>query len=544
MKVYVAQLNPTVGDLNRNTEKILHHIEMAREKKVDVVICPEMAICGYPPEDLVLFPSFVQTMKKKLDQIARESKNVMVVVGLVRDNPTKKGKPLYNSAAVIIDQKIVGYKDKTLLPTYDVFDESRYFEPGEEQNVISYKGKNIAVTICEDIWGHSKSLVYTQYTKDPIQKLSDHKIDLLLNISASPYYYQKKDQRIQAFVPCAKTLNCPLIWCNQVGANDSLVFDGTSLYMDEKGAVQTVGKRFVEDVLIIDLSSKKKEKILSDHSIQDLYEALILGVKDYFVKQGFQKALIALSGGVDSALVACIAKEALGSQHILAISMPSRFSSIEGMEDARELCKNLQMPIKEVPIDSIFQKYLDLLSPMFEGLPPNTAEENLQARVRGMIVMAISNKLGHLVLSTGNKSEMALGYTTLYGDMCGGLAVLSDVSKTRVYELCRFINRNKKLIPKRILTKPPSAELKANQKDQDALPEYALLDQVLTEYVEEHLCPEEIAKKHKLSIEIVQDLVHKIHLAEYKRRQAPPGIRVTKKAFSKGRAFPIVQKWA
>ncbi|PIS01491.1 MAG: NAD+ synthase [Chlamydiae bacterium CG10_big_fil_rev_8_21_14_0_10_35_9] len=544
MRIFVAQLNPIVGNLQSNTGKIIETIYQAKKKKADIVLFPEMAICGYPPEDLVLYSTFIDEMQAKLQEIAKASDNIMVVVGLVRKNPTGMGKLLYNSAAVIIDTKIVGFKDKTLLPTYDVFNESRYFEEGEEQKVFHYKDKNIGVMICEDTWQHAKGVEQVHYKRDPIQEIAPLKPDVLVSISASPYYFMKKDNRLKIFAPCASFLKCPFIWCNQVGGNDSLIFDGHSLYINENEELIQLAKGFEEDTLIIDLEKKEKAVSFPDHPLEDLYQALVLGVKDYFAKQGFSTAVIGLSGGVDSALVACIAKDALGSENLLGVSMPSRFTSLASMEDARALAENLNISLKEVPIDHLFQQYLDLLSPLFHGYPPDATEENLQARIRGMVLMAISNKLGYLVLSTGNKSEMAIGYSTLYGDLCGGLGIINDVSKTKVYELCRLLNKSEEVIPQNIIEREPSAELKANQKDQDTLPDYAILDAILEGYVEGHMSSQVIANKYDLKEKFVEEMIHKIHLAEYKRRQSPPGLRVTKKAFSKGRVFPIVQKWA
>lgn len=544
MRIFIAQLNPIVGNLHENTKKIVEFITRAKKEKTDIVLFPEMAICGYPPEDLVLFPAFIEEVEKNLQEIALASSDIMTVVGLVRKNPTGKGKFLYNSAAVIVDTKIVGFKDKTLLPTYDVFNEARYFEEGKEQKIFPYKGKNIGIMICEDAWQHAKGVEHTYYKRDPIKEIAPLKPDVLLNISASPYYFKKKDNRLKVFAPCASFLKCPFIWCNQVGGNDSLIFDGYSLHINEEGKLVQLAKGFEEDVLMVDLEEKATSFSFPDHPLGDLYQALVLGVKDYFAKQGFATAVIGLSGGVDSALVACIAKDALGAENLLGVSMPSRFTSLASMEDARALSENLQMPLKEIPIDHMFQQYLDLLSPIFHGYAFDATEENLQARIRGMILMAISNKLGHLVLSTGNKSEMAVGYSTLYGDLCGGLGIINDVSKTKVYELCRFLNEKQEVIPSNIIERVPSAELRANQKDQDSLPDYAALDAILEGYVEEHLSSQMIAKKYNLEERLVKDMIHKIHLAEYKRRQSPPGLRVTKKAFSKGRIFPIVQRWA
>jgi NAD+ synthase (glutamine-hydrolysing) len=543
MRIYVAQLNPIIGDMEGNTQKIIQSIERARAKGTDLVLFPELALCGYPPEDLLLHPSFVDAQEKYLEKVIRASSGLMVVVGFVRRNPSKAEKPIFNSAAIIYDGKLLGYEDKRLLPTYDVFDERRYFEPGTKTHVWMLKGKRIGVFICEDIWQHAGYVGYTNYARDPVLDMKPLKPDVVLNLSASPYQFQKPDMRIKVCTKSAKTLNCPLVLCCQVGGNDQLVFDGYSAYVDAQGNLLQIAKGFQEDEMIVDLEAKQHPSHFSYDPIQDLYQALVLGVRDYFHKSGFQKGCLGLSGGIDSALVACIAVDALGKENVLTIGMPSRYSSEGSIRDAEILAKNLNVEFLKVPIEKPFQSFLDLLDPFFQGKAPDITEENLQARIRGIILMALSNKLGYIVLSTGNKSEMGLGYCTLYGDMCGGLSVISDVTKKQVYELAKWLNRDEELIPLAIIDKVPSAELKPNQKDTDSLPEYDVVDKVLEGYVEEYLSPEEIAQKHDLPIELVIDLVHRIHRAEYKRRQAAPGIRVSKKAFRVGRRYPIVQGW-
>jgi NAD+ synthase (glutamine-hydrolysing) len=403
-------------------------------------------------------------------------------------------------------------------------------------STFEIKGKKVAVIICEDIWQHSR-VAGTKYAHDPVLELVPEKPDLLLNLSASPYQFDKPDVRVQVAAKAAKTLNCPTFLCCQVGGNDDLIF------VDEKGNLRQLGKGFEEDFVEVDLDSAICHFSFQYNSLQDLYRALVLGVHDYFAKQGFKKALIGLSGGIDSALVACIATEALGKENVLGVSMPSRYSSEGSKTDAQQLCRNLGIECLEISIEKMFEDFLTVLHPYFEGRAPDTTEENLQARIRGMLLMALSNKLGHIVLSTGNKSEMGLGYCTLYGDMCGGLGVISDVLKTQVYELCRWINREREIVPKSSLEKPPSAELKPNQKDLDSLPDYAIVDNVLKGYVEEQLPAQEISNRFGIDLSLVEDLIRRLHLAEYKRRQAPPGLRVSKVAFSVGRRFPIVHKW-
>jgi NAD+ synthase (glutamine-hydrolysing) len=544
MKIFVGQINPTIGDLAGNTKKIISQIDKARLEKADVVLFSELVICGYLPEDLLFFDSFIQEMEKKyLNKIIEESNGLMVVVGLARKNPKEKEKGLLNSAAIIIDGKLIGFKDKTLLPTYDVFDERRYFDPGEKQAVWKYKNKNIGILICEDFWQHEGCVHYTRYLRDPVDELKKLHPDLILGLSASPYYFKKIETRISVFSTTAKSSNCPVIICNQVGGNDQLVFDGHSMVIDKSGHVCKLLDGFVQSSMLIDSENLPREVDLKIDHLSDLYRALVLGIKDYFVKQNLHSACFGLSGGIDSALVGCIASDALGPENVLAVFMPSRYSSKQSKKDAYQLAKNLRLNIKEIDIDQNFKQMLDLLNPHFEKKKEDVTEENLQARIRGMILMALSNKHKYIVLSTGNKSEVATGYCTLYGDMVGGLGVLIDVPKTLVYDLSKWINKDTEIIPKSIIEKPPSAELKENQKDTDTLPEYEIVDKVLNDYLEKYHTVEQISKDHKLKKELVKDLIERIHLAEYKRRQSPPGIRVTKKSFSKGRLFPIVQKW-
>jgi NAD+ synthase (glutamine-hydrolysing) len=540
MRILVAQINPTVGDLKGNSRKIKDVLQRAREKKVDVVLFPELTLSGYFPDDLLLDRSFINAIAHELEGIEPETKGLFVAIGLPRWNGSGKEKPLYNSAAIFADGKLLGYKDKALLPTYDVFDERRYFEPGGEAPIWEYKGKRIAVTICEDVWQHAHLLEgYTDYKRDPVLELKEKSPDLVLNLSASPYYFQRKEMRVSVFQKVARTLRCPVVLCNQVGANDQLIFDGHSLYLNERGDLVQIAKGFVEDDLLVDLKNEPKKIKIVEEPIEDLYTALVLGVRDYFQKQGFKKALLGLSGGIDSALVACIAKEALGAENVLALTLPSRYSSKGSVADSEVLAKNLGIALQSISIESIHQEYLSLLIPLFQDPLLNLTEENLQPRIRAMILMAFSNQTGALLLNTSNKSEMAMGYSTLYGDMAGGLAVLQDVTKLRVYQLARHL----KIIPQAILEKVPSAELKEDQTDFDTLPPFEILDPILEDYLEKGLSLSEIAKNRIQPLTLVQEIIHKVHLNEYKRRQAPIGLRVTQKAFSKGRIVPIVQKW-
>lgn len=543
MRIFAPQLNFIVGDLDGNTKKIILAIEQGRRKDAELILFSELAVTGYPPEDLLLQPNFLEQTNHCLNHIIDASKDVIVIIGTVRENRNGKEKHLYNSAAVIENGVLLGFQDKRLLPTYDIFDERRYFEPGEQTHKWMLKEKTVVITICEDIWQYSDTLRYTSYRQDPIADLQTERLDLLLNLSASPFSYDKKAKRETVCCDVARALHCPVILCNQVGANDSLIFDGYSLFVDANGTVLKEAKGFEEDALYVDLKETPVTSLKPDDALNDLFQALVMGTRDYFHKQGFVKACLGLSGGIDSALVACIAVEALGSDNVLGVLMPSRYSSEGSIIDAVHLVQNIGMPYKQIPIEEPLKAYLNLLQPIFDGRPSDTTEENLQARIRGMILMALSNKLGYIVLSTGNKSELALGYSTLYGDLCGGLAVIGDVTKTQVYALSRWINRNKEIIPLNTITKPPSAELKPDQKDSDSLPDYAIIDNVLKDYIEEHLTATQIATTHGYSLDLVQNLIKRIHLNEYKRRQSPPNLRISEKSFSVGRKYPIVQKF-
>lgn len=544
MRLLVAQLNPTVGDLEGNVRKILATLDYARVEEVDAVVFPEMCVTGYLPEDLLLLPHFVQAAEAQIERIAERTQGLIAIVGTIRSAAQGAEKPLHNTAAVFDDGEHVGYQDKILLPTYDVYDERRYFEPGHSSLVWTIADKCVGITICEDIWGHTGKVdPHASYQRDPVQALESEGIDLLLNLSASPFEAGKTEGRGHVCAITAVTLGCPVVQCCQVGGNDSLVFSGHSMVMHPDGELRQLAEGFSEDMLVYD--STEDLPVLEWHPSEreSLYRALVLGVRDYFGKLGFEQACLGLSGGIDSALVACIAAEALGPENVLAVLMPSRYSSQSSFDDAYGLVKNLGILSKEVSIEGPFQAFLELLEPHFEGRAPDVTEENLQARIRGMILMGISNKLGHVVLSTGNKSELAMGYSTLYGDMAGGLAVINDLTKEQVWDLARWINRNEEVIPKNCIDKPPSAELRPDQKDSDSLPDYSVVDTVLRDYVEDHRSEREIAETHGYELELVQDLVRRIHQNEYKRRQGAPGIRVTKKAFSIGRRFPIVQGW-
>jgi NAD+ synthase (glutamine-hydrolysing) len=543
-RILIAQINPTVGDVDGNAAKIISAIEEGRRQSVDLVLFSELVLTGYPPEDFLLLPNFLEYVSRQLDRIIAASKGIAVILGVPRYTPATAEKRLFNSAAVISNGSLLGYQDKILLPTYDVFDERRYFEPGESACLWPIAGKKIGVTICEDIWQHSAQLKYSFYRRDPIAELAVLAPDLVLNLSASPYSLSRFDHRFAVCSKAAITLGCPVILCNQVGGNDSLIFDGHSVYVDAKGQLRDYALGFSEDLKCIDLNQKNVEdKEYSLDPFEELFLALKLGLHDYFSKSGFKKACLGLSGGIDSAVVACIAKEAFGADNVLGVTMPSRFSSEGSVHDAHQLATTLGIAFKEISIEEPYQSYLDLLEPQFENRPFDSTEENVQARVRGMILMALSNKFGYIVLSTGNKSELAVGYSTLYGDMCGGLGIISDLTKGQVYALARWINRNGEIIPQSTIDKPPSAELRHGQLDSDSLPPYDQLDNIVQAYVEEHMPPHQIAALFGYPLALVSDIVQKIHRNEYKRRQSPPGLRVSEKAFSIGRRFPIVQRF-
>ena len=542
MRIIAAQINPTIGDLEGNSQKIIQILQKL-SGSVDLVVFPELAICGYPPEDLLLDLEFRKKVPAYLEKISKETKGLIAIIGTIRENLSDGEKPLFNSAAIIDNGRIIGFQDKLLLPTYDVFDERRYFEPGKCMDVWELGNKRIGVTVCEDIWQHAGYVNWTRYAQDPVIELIPKKPDLVVNLSSSPYHFQKIEQRYNVCSKAARSLQCPVLLCCQVGGNDDLVFDGYSLYVDATGKLCKLAKGFEEDLLEIDGNETKKIS-LPDDPIADLYAALVLGVKDYFGKLGFTRACIGMSGGIDSALTACIVKDALGEENVLGLTMPSRYSSEGSVNDSKILCQNIGIQLDTLPIEPIFTSFLETLKPVFEGTHPNIAEENLQTRIRGTLLMAVSNKHGYILVSTGNKSELGLGYCTLYGDMCGGLNAIGDVLKTQVYALAKWVNRKEEIIPWSIVKKPPSAELRPNQKDTDTIPDYSIVDIVLQAYIEDFLSAGEIAKKYCFEQTVVRKIIRMIHMAEYKRRQAPPVIRISKKAFRTGRRFPIVQKWA
>lgn len=544
MKIALFQLNPVIGDLAGNFEKIKQCIEKGKQMQADVCLFPEMTLCGYPPQDLVLHRNFIDKMEYYLQQIIALSEGIAVVVGLVRRNLDGGEKPLYNSAAVIEDCRLVGFHDKWLLPTYDVFLEARYFEPGKTLSTFMLKGKKCGILICEDIWKHAGFVSETTYTRDPVEELKKLEPEILLNLTASPYQYQKMHIRIKVLARVAKSLNCPVVYCCQIGANDQLIFDGLSLIVSKEGKLIHRCRSFVEDEYLFDTENMEPGRLYGIEPYENLRRALVLGIKDYFGKQGFTKACLGLSGGIDSAVVACLAVDALGKENVWGIMLPSRYSSEGSIADAKKLAETLGIGYSIISIEKVHTAFLETLSPIFGEKGEDVTEENIQARIRGTLLMALSNKFGHIVLSTGNKSEIALGYCTLYGDMCGGLGAIADVKKTEVYNLARWYNREREIIPQASIDKPPSAELKTGQIDLDSLPEYGIIDDVLEGYVEDYLSCEEVAIRYSIPLDIVKDLVKRIYIAEYKRLQGPPIIRVSKKSFGPGRKYPIVHKWS
>ncbi|MBA3239199.1 MAG: NAD+ synthase [Parachlamydiaceae bacterium] len=541
MRILIAQINPVVGDLKGNTAKIISAISVGKQKQVDLVLFPELALTGYPPCDFLLLPHFIDDVEKFLKKIIKASDSIACIVGLPRKNLSRIGKPLYNSAAVIENGALLGFQDKMLLPVYDVFDEARYFEPAIKISSWKIGRYCIGVTICEDLWGYSTLVKETKYHRDPVLELKNENCDYVVNLSASPYHLGKSSSRFSVCAKAARAFGVPLILCNQIGGNDSLIFDGHSLAISADGQLLASGRKFQEDLLFVDFENTKPIPQKKIDAEEELFQALLLGVRDYFRKLGFTRACLGLSGGIDSAVVACIAAEALGFENVFGVNMPSRYSSDGSMHDAKALALALRIGYREIPIEKPFKSYLELLAPAFEGKSADVTEENLQARIRGAILMALSNKHGYVVLSTGNKSELAVGYATLYGDMCGGLSVINDLTKRQVYALAKWINRNGEIIPLSTIQKPPSAELRPEQLDSDSLPDYSIVDTVVEAYIEDHASKEQIAKQYGYPISVVEELIKKIHRSEYKRRQSAPGLKVSPKAFSVGRYFPIVQ---
>ena len=544
MKIAIAQINPIIGDFNYNFGKIKCFADKAIELKCDMVVFSELVISGYPPRDLLEKNDFVDANLACLNRLLSSIRGIGVICGFVDKNSADKGKPLFNSAVHFEDGKILHKVHKRLLPTYDIFDESRYFEPGRESSPYPYKGHRIGLTVCEDAWNDENIFKRRLYSTDPVALVVKAGADLVINISASPFYVGTKEFRWNMFGSMARKYGVPLIFANQVGGNDSVIFDGISTVFDKNGNVVARACDFDEDLIVFDSeapdSSKNDLHLISNSDTESILKALVVGTRDYVTKCGFSKVVVGLSGGIDSALTACIAVKALGRENVSAVFMPSQYTSKENFEDTEKLAENLGIVLTRIPIDGIFKEFLRFLSPSFKKSEPGITEQNIQARIRGTILMGLSNKHGSLVLSTGNKSELAVGYCTLYGDMTGGLAVISDVPKTTVYDLVRFINREKEYIPPRIITKAPSAELKPDQADQDDLPPYEILDSILKGYIEDFKGAHELVQMG-FDKDIVEEIIFKVDRNEYKRYQAAPGLKVTSKAFGYGRNYPLVQ---
>ncbi len=544
MKIAVCQINTIIGDIEGNKNKILEYYEKSIQAGADLAVFPELSLCGYPPLDLVEKNEFREAITAASEEIARKSKDVGILFGTItEDYEDNIGTGIYNSAMLCYDGEIQFVQQKTLIPNYDVFDEVRYFESAKDVYVHKFKGETLGISICEDIWNDADYWKDRLYDKDPVQTLIDKGATLLINISASPYSYGRRTIRYNMLSVLTKDSKLPLAYVSCVGAQTDLIFDGGSLCFNGSGELQMLGKTYEEDFFVFD-SAKEYEEIKEYEKSfeEEVHEALILGLKDYAGKTGFKRALVGLSGGIDSALVTYLAVKAFGSDNVHVLLMPSEYSSEGSVKDSKKLIDNLGISWNNVSIQPVFEKALEMLTPLFGNRPPDVTEENMQARIRGMYLMSLSNKFGYLLCTTGNKSEMAVGYATLYGDMCGALAVIGDVYKTQVYKLAKFINRNGEIIPNEIITKPPSAELRPEQKDQDTLPPYEILDEILKLYLEE-------SKEIKEITEIIgdKDLVYKVlrmvDMNEFKRKQAAPVLRVSKKAFGYGRRFPIVQGW-
>ena len=544
MKIGIAQLNAIIGDFKHNADRIIYFSEKAKGLGCDLVVFSELVVPGYPPWDLLERRDFVDENRSCLERLIEDIQGIGVLVGYVEKNKTTKGKPLYNSAVLFENGRIRHQAQKRLLPTYDVFDERRYFEPGNENRAFSYKGRRIGLSICEDAWNDKDVFGKRIYAYDPVALLIKDGADLIINMAASPFHVRKREFRWEMLGSIARKHKVPLIFANQVGGNDSLIFDGLSAAFDANGSMVARAHDFAEDLVIYDLSAPQPVEAswhgISDSDIESVLKALVLGTRDYVTKCGFSKAIVGLSGGIDSALTICIAAEALGKENVAAVFMPSAYTSADNYEDTRRLAGNLGIPLQTIPIDDMVQAFLTHLTSDAALPEPDIMTQNVQARIRGTILMGLSNKTGALVLSTGNKSELAVGYCTLYGDMSGGLAVISDVPKTMVYDLARFINREDSRIPVRILEKAPSAELKPDQKDQDDLPPYEILDEILKGYIEDLKSAAELVKLG-FDKALVEDVLARVQKNEYKRYQAAPGLKVTSKAFGFGRRYPIAQ---
>ncbi|MFP6900555.1 MAG: NAD+ synthase [Opitutales bacterium] len=540
MRIGIAQLNATVGDLNGNLALAVDAYEQLVGQGVDMVVYPELFLCGYPPRDLLLKSRFGKDLADRLADFAKQTGPTPAVIGFAEESGKDAGRPYFNSAAWCVQGEVAQVGRKRLLPTYDVFDEARYFEPGDETLIVEHKGQKVAVTICEDVWNMDGDI----YDSNPVQELSLAQPDLVLNLSASPWHRGKQNIRQELLSKVAPACDSTVVYVNMVGGNDELIFDGGSMAVNKEGQPHAILPSFTECIRVIDLSKEICPPASKPEasSLDNLRKALVLGVRDYAHKSGFRKGLVGLSGGIDSAVTACIAAEALGPDNVLGISLPSSISSQHSKDDAAHLAANLGIGYSTLAIENIVDAATAELQPLFGDRPVDVTEENLQARARGLLLMAVSNKLGSLLLTTGNKSELAVGYCTLYGDMCGGLAVISDVPKTQVFALARHLNRDREVIPESTLTKPPSAELRPGQKDSDSLPDYDVLDAILERYVEHGESTAEIVQAG-FDEPVVVEVKRKVDRNEYKRKQAAPGLKTTPLAFGVGRRIPIVQKY-
>jgi NAD+ synthase (glutamine-hydrolysing) len=543
VRIALGQINTTVGDFSGNSQKIIDYARQARTAGADLILFPELTVCGYPPRDLVERPSFVERNWQAVEAIARETQGIAVICGLVTPASSSTGKSVLNSAALLRDGKVAFVQSKRLLPTYDVFDEMRNFAPADHQQLFSLQGQPLALTICEDAWNDKHFWDRPLYGVDPVADLIGAGGKVLLNISASPFYLRKRELRHDMLAAIATNHHVPVAMVNQIGGNDSLVFDGSSIVLGTDGNLIAQAKSFEEDLITFDTETLTGDVHSRDEGLEaSAYAALVLGTRDYVQKCGFRQVVLGLSGGIDSALTACIAVDALGRENVLGILMPSSYSSQGSIDDAAELARNLGIRSEMLPIGSIFDAYRSSLAPVFSGRQPDVTEENIQARIRGSLMMAISNKFCGLLLTTGNKSELGVGYCTLYGDMCGGLAVISDVPKTLVYRLANFLNSRSPVIPRSTIEKPPSAELRPDQKDSDSLPPYEVLDAILEDYVENNQSPDAIAREHGYDLELVRKVTCMVDKSEYKRQQAAPGLKISEKAFGFGRRYPIAAK--
>lgn len=546
MRIGLAQINTIVGDLAGNSRRILEAYRALVAQGAELVIYPELVVSGYPPRDLLFKRRFVADVEQATRDLAAQIGDVPALIGYTEANTSGQGRSAFNSAAFCHQGKILVSARKCLLPTYDVFDEDRYFEPASSPIVVEFGGRRLGVTICEDIWTHAMFSTRRLYNGvEPVRQLATQRCDLMVNLSASPWNYGKGDVRHKLVADTARQLGCPVAYVNAIGGNDELIFDGRSVVCDASGKVIGGLAAFREELQVISVSTKAPVIVhpsFEQEDLADIYDALVLGVRDYAQKTGFKKALLGLSGGIDSALTAVIAAEALGPQNVIGVSLPSVISSQHSKDDARILAENLGIAFHTLSIADVVAAGEKTLAPLFAGRPRDIAEENIQARARGLLLMAISNKFGALLLTTGNKSELAVGYCTLYGDMCGGLAVISDVFKMQVYALSRWVNREREIIPLSSIEKPPSAELRPDQTDQDSLPPYETLDAILKGYVEEGLSRADLVAQG-FEQAVVNDIVRKVDLNEYKRKQAAPGLKITPLAFGVGRRIPIVQKY-